>query len=329
MPSNATIADLCLDDLQAAILQKSVQVPLRNVAQVSIVTVSLLSLLMKTLPGQCAAAGANFTVSTWTWSLSALARFWYAFGPDLALLSYSLSSSPSSLTLFLDSARKLLVHMAGIKASSAIEGRCALVLSHITASFLNVKMLPLVPLVEKMLCLILLEFAYGARRSPPIRHVFVDQIMPVIRSLNEDLSRLDGFGQDLQVHLKRPLFKAYWLTKRQTTMLVIVGSMDGNLLASLSPLPEDKSPSFQDLEVHQTYCKCFNGLRSNHAGAAERPRKRIRLSAAEQGSKDLCGRSKLIKTINKLLGFQDNSELTDLGQVAMLGGSLLSRSQRY
>lgn len=132
-----------------------------------------------------------------------MARFWHTFGLEGVLLSDDPSSS-SYLTLFLDSSRKLLVRMPGIKASSAIQGRCALLLSHVTVSYLSVEALPLAVSVEKILCSILIELVFMARKSRSIRHVFVEQIMSFIPSLNEDRDRLDGFGQDLQVRSENP-----------------------------------------------------------------------------------------------------------------------------
>jgi len=212
VPSNATIAETCLDDSQAPILQTVAQAPLRNIAQASEMAIRLLSLVVSTLHGHDTATSVSSAAFTDTWTLNALTRFWHAVALEGARLNESHLSS-SCLTLFLDSSRKLLERMAGIKASSAIVGRIALLLSQVTTTFLTTQPLPLAAPVERILCLILLDFSFIAQRSQPIRHVFVEQVLSIFPIPAEGHGRFHRFGQDLQVCLEKLPRKDEYLTK--------------------------------------------------------------------------------------------------------------------
>jgi len=77
--------------------------------------------------------------------------------------------------------------------------------------------------------------------------------------------------------------------------------------------------SFKEPGVHQTCYQYFYNSASDPTSEAERPRKRVRLSAPSENLKGVGARSSVIKAINDLLGLQENSELTTLSQIAMFG----------
>jgi hypothetical protein len=143
-----------------------------------------------------------------TWALNALVRFWRALALEGANFGHG-QLSPSCLITFLDMSRKLLGRMAHTKASSAIVSRSAFLLSQLTATLLGLETLPLAASVERMLCLILLGFAFAAQRSQPLRRIFIEQILLCIATLIEDQDRLNGFGQDLQVCVEERVHKGH------------------------------------------------------------------------------------------------------------------------
>ena len=197
VPSATTIAEVCPDYLQYRELQSAVEIQFRDIAFANDVTMSALFLVIISAD----ANGARSRSSTATengWALSSLTRFWHTVATEGVPLS-SNRISLQCVVLFLNAIRTVVSHMAGSKSRSAFVTRIMVVSSQALSTLL-VTQPPLVDLtIGRQLCMILFELALLSRESRLIHQIFLEHIIPRLRSSKENETHSFDLGQDLEV----------------------------------------------------------------------------------------------------------------------------------
>lgn len=117
--------------------------------------------------------------------------------------TYSVSSdvSSDSVSIFLDTVRNASSVLAAIKYESGTASRTFILLAHATASILQMKQARPSALLNKSICLGLLELASLSERALPGSNTFREHILPTLLEIRDADNRFGSFNKDVQVRL--------------------------------------------------------------------------------------------------------------------------------
>lgn len=255
-------------------------------------------------------------VSNDGWLLNTLVRLWDATASNDTQFHHV--ENPSLFLLpFLDFVRSLCNRVTKAKSYSSIQSRASLLRSQLLLNFLCHEPLPLDPLVETWICLTLFDLVFQNRKSRSGCESVSQNNLPVLLDAREDQKRVDGFGRDLQVCLRKcGETTAIDTCSLQHALAIVIRLLDSNSHSNSETLLGSQSESFENADL-QRICRshfCESGLDLGHEDHFRAP-KRARLSVTNGDNKARDGRSHVVKRIYSLLGLQESTVSTGLSQV--------------
>ena len=199
VPTLATISEICPANLEQYDLKQSQQVPIKT----SFRALNIVLLLIAIVCSPCAYEDdkdikAHVTVPDCAWILSCLTRIWNVIAPD-GVLSISGEFPVDNLVIFLDTVRNASSRLAALKHESSTASRTFVLLARAIATVMLTKSAESSAILDKSVCLGLLELASISNCAPRSLQVFNEHILPVLLDIKDADDRFHIFGEDLQV----------------------------------------------------------------------------------------------------------------------------------
>ena len=141
------------------------------------------------------------------WMLSCLTRMWDVIAPE-GVLSPSSDVPPDDLVMFLDTVRNASSYLAEVKHELSTASRAFVLLARAIATIMLTKIAELSAVLEKPVCLGLLQLAGLSKCVPRSFKAFNEHIIPVLLDIKDADGRFHSFSEDLQVGSGVTLWRA-------------------------------------------------------------------------------------------------------------------------